>query len=56
MGDETEWSRFRELVAGTKDQLLSLGFPKFTLEDFYDSVIILQHIVLKSFFKILFDA
>lgn len=38
LGDETEWSRFRDLVAGTKDKLLALGFPKFTLEDFYDSV------------------
>ena len=38
LGDEAEWSRFRDLVSGTKDQLLALGFPKFTLEDFYDSV------------------
>jgi ubiquitin thioesterase protein OTUB1 len=38
LGNEVEWKRFRDLVHGTKDQLLSQGFPKFTLEDFYDSV------------------
>ena len=38
LGDEEEWKRFQALVLGTKDQLLSQGFPKFTLEDFYDNV------------------
>ena len=38
LGDEVEWKRFQTLMLGTKDQLLSQGFPKFTLEDFYDSV------------------
>lgn len=37
LSDETEWKRFQTLVAASKDQLLSQGFPKFTLEDFYDS-------------------
>nr|CAG4650355.1 EOG090X0AE1 [Sida crystallina] len=37
LDNPTEWMRFRDLVAGTKDQLLSQGFPKFTLEDFYDA-------------------
>lgn len=36
--NQDEWKRFQALVAGTKDQLLSQGFPKFTLEDFYDAV------------------
>ena len=39
LSDETEWKRFQTLVSASKDQLLSQGFPKFTLEDFYDSVI-----------------
>ena len=38
LNNEEEWKRFQALVSGTKDQLLSQGFPKFTLEDFYDSV------------------
>nr|CAG4641907.1 EOG090X0AE1 [Eurycercus lamellatus] len=37
LGDESEWKRFRDLVFDTKDQLLAQGFPKFTLEDFYDA-------------------
>lgn len=38
LNSEDEWKRFQTLVAGTKDELLSQGFPKFTLEDFYDAV------------------
>nr|CAG4648792.1 EOG090X0AE1 [Polyphemus pediculus] len=37
LSDEEEWKRFQSLVHGTKDQLLLQGFPKFTLEDFYDT-------------------
>jgi len=37
LSNEDEWKRIQALVAGTKDQLLSQGFPKFTLEDFYDA-------------------
>ena len=39
LNNENEWKRFQALVVGTKDQLLAQGFPKFTLEDFYDAVI-----------------
>ena len=38
LADEGQWRSFQTLVAATKDQLLAQGFPKFTLEDFYDSV------------------
>lgn len=37
LADEGQWRSFQTLVAATKDQLLAQGFPKFTLEDFYDS-------------------
>jgi len=37
LNNENEWKRFQALVVGTKDQLLAQGFPKFTLEDFYDA-------------------
>lgn len=36
--NEDEWKKFKALVMSTKDQLISQGFPKFTLEDFFDSV------------------
>jgi ubiquitin thioesterase protein OTUB1 len=38
LSDETEWKSFQTLVSKSKDQLLAQGFPKFTLEDFYDSL------------------
>jgi len=33
-----EFKRFHTTAASTKDVLLDLGFPKFTVEDFYDTV------------------
>lgn len=38
LGNEEEWKKFQAHVSSTKDQLLAQGFPKFTLEDFFDSV------------------
>nr|CAG4643388.1 EOG090X0AE1 [Ilyocryptus agilis] len=35
--DKEEWEQFKSFVGGTKDKLLEQGFPKFTLEDFYDT-------------------
>nr|CAG4649548.1 EOG090X0AE1 [Scapholeberis mucronata]SVE93777.1 EOG090X0AE1 [Scapholeberis mucronata] len=35
--NEEEWKKFQSHVSSTKDQLLAQGFPKFTLEDFFDS-------------------
>ncbi|XP_046631797.1 ubiquitin thioesterase otubain-like [Daphnia pulicaria] len=37
LDNEEEWKKFQAIVMGTKDQLISQGFPKFTLEDFFDS-------------------
>ncbi|XP_054714196.1 ubiquitin thioesterase OTUB1-like [Uloborus diversus] len=35
--DKQEYKRFKEVAAKTKDDLVSLGFPKFTIEDFHDT-------------------
>nr|CAG4641070.1 EOG090X0AE1 [Eulimnadia texana] len=32
-----QWAKFRDIAESSKDQLLALGFPKFTVEDFYDN-------------------
>ncbi|KAH9512498.1 OTU domain, ubiquitin aldehyde binding [Bulinus truncatus] len=37
--DPTDYQRFLELVERSKDELVALGFPQFTLEDFYDTFI-----------------
>jgi len=36
IGDQTEYDRFFKLAKDSKDELIALGFPKFTLEDFHD--------------------
>lgn len=33
-----EFNEFHELAEKSKDRLVSLGFPQFTLEDFHDTV------------------
>jgi ubiquitin thioesterase protein OTUB1 len=38
LGNEVVWKSFRDLVHGTKDQLLSQGFPMLCVEDYFDSV------------------
>ncbi|XP_035233277.1 ubiquitin thioesterase OTUB1-like isoform X2 [Stegodyphus dumicola] len=35
--DTQEYKRFKEIAAKTKDDLVSLGFPQFTIEDFHDT-------------------
>ena len=35
--DKTDYKRFHEVVSKTKDDLISLGFPQFTIEDFHDN-------------------
>ena len=30
--------RFKEVVTKSKDELIGLGFPQFTLEDFHETV------------------
>lgn len=36
IGDEAEFNRFYKIAKDSKDELIALGFPKFTLEDFHD--------------------
>lgn len=33
-----EYKRFHEVATGSKDNLVALGFPKFTVEDFHETV------------------
>ena len=35
--DRDEWQRFKDAITPTKDEMIKLGFPSFTLEDFYDN-------------------
>nr|CAG4652035.1 EOG090X0AE1 [Triops cancriformis] len=35
--DKEDYGRFQALAAKSKDALVALGFPKFTVEDFYDT-------------------
>lgn len=38
LNEPDEWKKLQGLVKESKAQLLAQGFPKFTLEDFHDSV------------------
>lgn len=38
MSNKDEYLRFKELAEKSKDKLVQLGFPSFTLEDFHDTV------------------
>jgi ubiquitin thioesterase protein OTUB1 len=40
--NQDEYDRFFELAKDSKDKLVGLGFPKFTIEDFHDTVICLR--------------
>lgn len=37
LNDRDEFKRFRDIANKTKDELINLGFPKFTLEDFHET-------------------
>ncbi|XP_037072616.1 ubiquitin thioesterase otubain-like [Pollicipes pollicipes] len=39
IGDQQEFERFYKIAKDSKDDLIALGFPKFTLEDFHDMFI-----------------
>jgi len=39
--------RFRALIEASKQDLISLGFPQFTIEDFHDVVSLPPHISLR---------
>ena len=38
IGNKEEYEKFRELARKSKDNLVELGFPQFTVEDFHDTV------------------
>lgn len=38
MNNKEEYEKFRELARSSKDNLVELGFPQFTVEDFHDTV------------------
>lgn len=38
IGNKEEYDKFRELALKSKDSLVALGFPQFTVEDFHDTV------------------
>lgn len=38
ISNKDDYEQFRQLAEKSKDKLISLGFPKFTLEDFHETV------------------
>ena len=50
VSNEEDYNKFKELAVQSKDKLVQLGFPHFTLEDFHDTVSlsILPHIHLRK--------
>lgn len=38
INNKEEFVKFRELAFKSKDNLVELGFPRFTVEDFHDTV------------------
>lgn len=44
IGNKEEYEKFQKYVRDSKDSLLALGFPKFTVDDFHDTVISLMTI------------
>lgn len=38
--------RFKEIASKSKDELVSLGFPQFTIEDFHDTVCYFSHYIV----------
>lgn len=41
--DKQEYQRFYDIASKSKETLVNLGFPKFTVEDFHDTVRILWY-------------
>lgn len=48
IGTPNDFEQFYKMVESSKNSLVELGFPQFTVEDFYDTVIIICYIVFKS--------
>lgn len=45
IGDKNEYNKFRELALKSKENLVALGFPQFTVEDFHDTVQLIYDII-----------
>lgn len=43
IGNKEEYDKFRDLALKSKDNLVALGFPQFTVEDFHDTVRFFSH-------------
>lgn len=44
--NKEDYEQFRQLAQSSRDRLIKLGFPQFTLEDFHDTVAIIFHFLL----------
>lgn len=38
INNKEEYEKFRDLICKSKDSLVEMGFPRFTVEDFHDTV------------------
>uniref|UniRef100_A0A1B6DY32 Ubiquitin thioesterase n=1 Tax=Clastoptera arizonana TaxID=38151 RepID=A0A1B6DY32_9HEMI len=48
LGNKDEYQRFHELALKSKDKLIALGFPQFTLEDFHDTFMEIVDLLAKG--------
>ena len=49
ISNKEEYEKFRELALKSKDNLVALGFPQFTVEDFHDTVRNMKYILVLTF-------
>lgn len=55
IGNKEEYDKFRDLALKSKDSLVALGFPQFTVEDFHDTVMIhLNYFSFKIYLNIIY--
>lgn len=50
IGNKEEYDKFRDLARKSKDSLVALGFPQFTVEDFHDTVSLYAFILKLNLF------
>lgn len=41
--NKEEFAKFKKIAIDSKEKLLSLGFPQFTIEDFHDTFMVRRH-------------
>lgn len=54
IGTPIDFEQFYKLVESSKNSLVELGFPQFTVEDFYDTVIYGTLFTLLEYYVILY--